>query len=281
MATENGPVTEICRITLRPNVDISEESKDFKICSQWGRWTRGRIEPLLTWMERVGREALDTVASQDGFVKSYYGTQFEAKNEVVWCIGLFEFLCFCSCRLWPIERVISSKTLLMHPKRRESNWTSISAHRAFEASSAYQSFKEKLGVIMEDVIFFHINQISKPLLSPAVMEIATFYGTGGVFIHGLEEFKKAIENLKEVPRGYLSWMDWGSSFEMIRRGGDGEKGEGEKGRVVVLMLAWRSMEDHMAFRDTEDFKSVIGHLRKGTTGAEMVSFLRMKPGPVF
>ncbi|PQE29701.1 Dimeric alpha-beta barrel protein [Rutstroemia sp. NJR-2017a WRK4] len=214
MATGDGPVTEICRITLKPNVDIAEESKDFKI-----------------W-----REALDTVASQDGFVKSYYGTQLEAKNEVVWCI----------------------------------DWTSISAHRAFEASSAYQLFKEKLGVIMEDVIVFHINQISKPLPSPAVIEIATFYGTDEVFIHGLGEFKKAVENLKEVPRGYLSWMDWGSSFEMIRKGGDGEKGEGEKGTAVVLMLAWRSMEDHMAFRDTEDFKSVIGYLREGTTGAEMM-----------
>ncbi|PQE20184.1 hypothetical protein CJF30_00001468 [Rutstroemia sp. NJR-2017a BBW] len=169
----------------------------------------------------------------------------------------------------------------MHPKRRESNWTSISAHRAFEASSAYQTFKEKLGIIMEDVIVFHINQISKPLPSPAVIEIATFYGTDEVFIHGLGEFKKAVENLKEVPRGYLSWMDWGSSFEMIRKGGDGEKGEGEKGTAVVLMLAWRSMEDHMvrriptskfgnAFRDTEDFKSVIGYLREGTTGAEMM-----------
>lgn len=98
---------------------------------------------------------------------------------------------------------------------------------------------------MKDAIVFHINQISKPLLSPAVMEIATFYGTGEAFMHGLEEFRKAVEMLKEVPRGYLGWMDWGSSLEMIRKGGNGEEGEGEKGRAVVLMLGWRSMEDHM------------------------------------
>jgi hypothetical protein len=98
---------------------------------------------------------------------------------------------------------------------------------------------------MDDVIIFHINQISKPLLSPAVIEVATFYGTSEVFMHGLEDFRKAVEGLKEVPKGYLEWMNWGSSLEMIRKGGDGEKGEGEKSRAVVLMLAWRSMEDHM------------------------------------
>ncbi|KAM3067681.1 hypothetical protein ACMFMG_000005 [Clarireedia jacksonii] len=208
MVTKDEPVTEICRITLKPNVDISEGSESYKI-----------------W-----REALDTVASQDGFVWSYYGTQLEAKNEVVWCI----------------------------------DWTSISAHRAFEASSAYQPFRENLAVIMEDAVIFHIYEISQPLLSPAVMEIATFYGTDEVFMHGLQEFKEAVGKLKELPKGYLGWMDWGSSLEMVRH-----REEEEQGRAVVLMLGWRSMEDHMAFTGTDDFKSVIEHLKKGTTGVEM------------
>lgn len=39
--------------------------------------------------------------------------------------------------------------------------------------------------------------------------------------------------------------------------------------AYVAVIEWESVERHMAFRETEAFKNVIGPLRKATTGAEM------------
>lgn len=39
--------------------------------------------------------------------------------------------------------------------------------------------------------------------------------------------------------------------------------------AYVAVIEWESVERHIAFRETEAFKKVIGPLRKATTGAEL------------
>lgn len=39
--------------------------------------------------------------------------------------------------------------------------------------------------------------------------------------------------------------------------------------AYVAVIEWESVERHMAFRETEAFKNVIGPLRKATAGAEL------------
>ena len=78
-----------------------------------------------------------------------------------------------------------------------------------------------------------------------------------------ENFKKFIQALEKHAEGFRS-ASGGWVVEEVEH----ESVEG-KGKAFFAALGWESVEKHVAFRDTQEFKDNIGLLRDGPKGIEV------------
>ena len=102
----------------------------------------------------------------------------------------------------------------------------------------------------------------KSSLSASVTEIATFFYDGKPSDDTYEQVEKFMDiGQKEGDMKITGWS-YGLTHEELEK--DGTKGIG-----AVLTIGWQSIDDHMAFRDTNAFKENIGLLRQTSKTAEM------------
>lgn len=102
--------------------------------------------------------------------------------------------------------------------------------------------------------------VARCFSAPAT-EIATFYFDGEPPSDYFDNVKKcADEVLKEID-GFLGWAV-GTTHEVVEK-------EGVKGKAAVLLIGWQSVEQHMAFRNTQSFKDNIHLLRSTSKKIEM------------
>ena len=143
------------------------------------------------------------------------------------------------------------------------------------ASNAYGPFLKRFESIMGDPAkIIHVDLIPEGgftrSLSAPVTEVATFYFDGEPPADCQEQATKFAE-LCEKSADLLGWS-YGVTYEEIER-------EGVKGKGGVLTIGWKSVEDHMKFRETSTFKDNISMLRQTAKKIEMhhVAFMNFVP----
>ncbi|KAI9053686.1 hypothetical protein LZ554_002639 [Drepanopeziza brunnea f. sp. 'monogermtubi'] len=177
------------------------------------------------------KETLTTVSQQDGYQRMHWGRTLEDPNQLMLFI----------------------------------DWDSRDAHLKFVATPGYTPFKNRLGTIMEGVHLHHVafSPFPPSILGRApVIEFATFFGTSDVFLSHVEKFMGAAGK----PEGYHGSVYGPSVEDDVGKHADG----GDKGKAVVLLIGWDSVEAHTKFRETEGFQKNIGLLEDGAKGAEVV-----------
>ncbi|OCL07822.1 hypothetical protein AOQ84DRAFT_354782 [Glonium stellatum] len=179
---------------------------------------------------------LKTISEQPGYQKMFWGRQVEHPDIAQLCI----------------------------------NWDSIEAHKAFMASPAYGPFGETISKLLSaPPSLYHVPfPASSPFVAPArapAAELASLYFPASYpqadFMPRWAEFGRVCG---QHATGFLGCAG-GWSIEEVESAGV----EGGKAKVFLAVIAWESVEAHMAFRATEAFKGAITQLRGGTTSIEM------------
>ncbi|KAL2065159.1 hypothetical protein VTL71DRAFT_4300 [Oculimacula yallundae] len=184
---------------------------------------------------KAWKESLAIISKQEGYQRSSYGLTLESPDLLLWFI----------------------------------DWDSRTSHINFTTSPAYTPFTAHLSTLLTSAHFHHILFPSPPsiLISAPIIEFATFLNTTPSFPSQVEKFIAAVGTPKECYGGAF-----GESVEMdVKR----HEGDGEKGRVTVLVIGWESREAHFRFRETEVFKESIELLGEGNDGVEMVSWFAL------
>ncbi|KAF1352282.1 hypothetical protein BDV97DRAFT_397317 [Delphinella strobiligena] len=150
------------------------------------------------------------------------------------------------------------------------NWDSLESHKKFMTSPEYGPMVESLeAIISGPPSFVHYDFASMgklvAALSAPVTELATFYlpSKTSSFQTNLERFEKASS--ESGTNGFLG-ITTGWSIEDVEHEGFSE---GKTGKSVLLAIGWDSIDAHMAFRETDVFKDIIGLLRGEPKGVEL------------
>jgi hypothetical protein len=98
---------------------------------------------------------------------------------------------------------------------------------------------------------------------PVVETVTIYLASPEFYAENLTKFANAV---RESSTAGLRGVEIGEVVEELAK----EEG-GEAGRACKLFIGWESVEDHMAFRETEVFKENVELLREGNGGIEMVS----------
>ncbi|CAJ2510121.1 Uu.00g060210.m01.CDS01 [Anthostomella pinea] len=145
-------------------------------------------------------------------------------------------------------------------------WDSLQSHKDFMASSTYGPFLDRfMSLVDGEPKMMHADfkpegNATKCLSAPAT-EIATFYFDGEPPSDYFENVKKATEGAFKDADGILGWAV-GTTHEEVAR-------EGVKGKAAVLLIGWQSVDQHMAFRNTQVFRDNIHLLRGSAKRIEM------------
>ena len=151
------------------------------------------------------------------------------------------------------------------------DWDSVEAHHAFMKSPIYGPFGKHLMTIIDGKLtMLHANFDPHPpsaavssTTSP-VTEVITAYFTSHDAAFE-ENVKKLTGVLKEKAEGFRAasggWIVEDVEHESL--------GEGKKGKAYAAVIGWESVEAHMKFRETEDFKQGIHLLRDGPVKLEV------------
>jgi hypothetical protein len=154
----------------------------------------------------------------------------------------------------------------------------VKAHKDFNNTDSYPAFKERFQTFsggpprIIHVDFQPEGALDKIIAAP-VTEIATFvFGPDGVpsdYGDGLKKFGAALQ-AAGVPGALGS--AYGFALEEVEI-------DGQKGKALVLVAGWDSVDAHMQVRETQIFKDNIHYLRNGVVAAEMhhVQFLEFLP----
>ncbi|KAL2356236.1 hypothetical protein BJ546DRAFT_595358 [Cryomyces antarcticus] len=205
-----SPVTERAFLPLIAGADINDQSSD---------------------AGKVWQSTLETVTSQDGCQRAYYGCQLEDPTM--------------------LELLI--------------DWDSKDSHQKFIDSDAYGPFGKHLGTIMSGGPELYHVKLTTPhttAFSAPVLELATFYfeSESSDVEAAFEKFAKVAAKSAEGLVGAAS----GWSIEEVEH--SSLKG---KGKARVLVAGWQSVDAHMKYRETQEFKESVPLLREKAKGAEM------------
>lgn len=103
-------------------------------------------------------------------------------------------------------------------------------------------------------------------LTAPVTELATFYFPSSISDSEQKEFDDTAATFNEVVEKHAEGcrgISGGWAVEEVEHASVG------KGRAYVLALGWDSVDAHMAFRETKEFKDAIVHVREKIKGAAM------------
>lgn len=149
------------------------------------------------------------------------------------------------------------------------DWDSIDNHKAFIASPSYGPFLAGVSALIAapPVLTHHAFPSAVPAVttSAPVTELVSFYFPADYntsdFAAPWDEFVRvAAENAKGLVGSSASWAEEEVEHSSLK---------GEKGKVFLALIAWESVDAHMAYRDTQAFKKSIVKLRNLVSGIEM------------
>lgn len=168
------------------------------------------------------------------------------------------------------------------------DWDSLDHHKKFIASEVYKPFVDHLMSILDgEPTLYHASMTPHPpssalsdTTSPAT-EVITIYlpstysaDEQATFEDGI---KKLIACVEENADGYT-----GSAGGWVIEERPLPKNASEKAKVYVAAIGWKSVEAHMAFRNTQPFKDNIHHLRGAKNLQDMsvvhAHLLEVQPG---
>lgn len=227
----SDPVTEIVYIPLVAGTDLTGTTKE-----PWGT-------------------ALQTLASQSGCTCVRWGMQVEHPDVVQLAIGLSFSSPSCP----------SSQDILTQP-----DWDNIASHQAFAASPAYGPFIEIIKSIMSSFPqVFHLRMppnaaaLDAPttecvtMYFPPDFETATYDASWKKFLDA------AAEETAKAPNGSYG-INGGWSVETHEH-----EQVGKEAKAFGGFLGWENVDAHMAFREKENFPSIVKWLREGTAATKM------------
>ncbi|KAK5126296.1 hypothetical protein LTR85_010532 [Meristemomyces frigidus] len=159
------------------------------------------------------------------------------------------------------------------------NWETKKHHDDFAASDIYGPFFDRFKSLLDGnpIMFCHADfkpngSLSKTFSAP-VTEMAVFYFEGGPpddYLEGVDKLSKLLDEQK--PEGFLS-SSAGITYEEVEK-------DGIKGKAAVVTIGWQSVDQHMAFRNTQLFKDNIHLLRSSSKKVEMnhIAFMQYLEG---
>lgn len=223
---------------------------------------------------KVLKEVGGTLKTTDGVQQIQFGTTVEKPDVFELHVGKFTS----SLRLEQIPPTMTSRTLILqfneHPNGMTdlpSDWNSLSHHKTFMATEAYQPFLNRFLTIaggapsMLHVDFEPAGGYTKATSAP-VTEVATFYfgskEAPADYLEGARKFAEIFENEKTA--GFL-----GAALGLSHEDNLKSPKEGLEGRAAVLVIGWESVDAHMKVRETQLFKDNIHLLRNGVKDAEV------------
>jgi len=146
------------------------------------------------------------------------------------------------------------------------DWDNKQKHVDFMQSSTYKPFLTDFTQLCEgEGNIYHVDfqpagALNKTFSAP-VTEVATFHfddAPPSDYIEGVIRLGKMLE---EKADGFLG-LAVGITHEDIER-------EGVRGKASVASIGWESVDKHMAFRTTQEFKDNIHLLRSNAKKIEM------------
>ncbi|KAL8701467.1 MAG: hypothetical protein Q9201_004888 [Fulgogasparrea decipioides] len=180
---------------------------------------------------RIISDTLNTVTQQEGYQRAYYGRQVENPS---------------------ILQIYA-------------DWDSIDAHKKFTNQSYYGPFaKHLLSVVDGGMEIFHVNFSPHPPAAAlsgttAVTEVVGHYFSTDLsesdkssFERNLMEFVKVLE---QKAAGFTGFAGGWVIEELEHKEVEG------KTKVWQSCIGWQSVEAHMAFRETQDFKDNVHLMR--------------------
>jgi heme-degrading monooxygenase HmoA len=158
-------------------------------------------------------------------------------------------------------------------------WSDHSDHQKFMNSSIYPNFLERVGAALTrrpDV--YHADlPIDETLAAPLSAPVTEFLTCYTSLSKDKSELDTAATRFSELlakdAEGFVA-IAGGWGIEQVQHGSFAE--EGGEGRRFLSFIGWESVDAHMKYRDTPEFKEAIPHLRNNVKGIE-VHHVEFKP----
>ncbi|KAL8998362.1 MAG: hypothetical protein Q9169_002575 [Polycauliona sp. 2 TL-2023] len=191
------------------------------------------IDDVNSTAGKVLQDTFNVLRQQDGYQRAYHGRQVENPN------------------LWQ---------LLV-------DWDSVDAHKNFQSHPSYGPFvKHLMSIVDGDVQSMCHAHLSPHPPSTAVSgtiapvtEMITHYFSAGISQSDQSAFESSVKQfsqvLEEKAEGFTGFASGWVVEEVEHEGVDG------KAKSWQSCLGWQSVEAHMAFRETEDFKDNVHLIR--------------------
>lgn len=228
-----------------------------------------QIEDPSTSAGEVWKSTIDTVLSQDGAQRAYWGRQVENPSVLDFLVGRHHL-------------VKPQEPQLIKPTR--VDWDDVQAHKNFIASPAYGPFVKHLMTIIDvDTAISHPNIDKTISMNHAnfephppsaaigrapVTERLTLYFSADISEADIKSWDQKIKKILKVVEENAGEAFKGASagwvVEEVDR--DGVKG---KAKALTGVIGWESVEAHIAFTGHPSFKENIGLLREGMAESEM------------
>ncbi|KAI9877432.1 MAG: hypothetical protein M1830_003917 [Pleopsidium flavum] len=188
---------------------------------------------------KVWTDTINTVSQQDGFQRAYWGRRIENPSEVQLLI----------------------------------DWDSVDAHKKFMATPEYEPFGKHIGSILDGAVSIH-HAILKPQssstvasrFSAPVTEIVTFYFPSSTSASDKSDIEDAVSKFSKAPQQHAEGFRGLSGGWIVEKVEHASVGEGWG---FVGVAGWDSLDAHMAFRETKEFKEAIMDLRNRAKGTAM------------
>lgn len=164
---------------------------------------------------------------------------------------------------------------------RTTDWESLNAHKAFIASSGYESFLDRLAPILDgSPHLFHVklpvssHELGSLSFDAPVTECISLYFSPSIAEASYNSsFATFIAEVAKASNSEVTGLIGGWGIEMHRPAED----EGDK-KFFGAFVGWPSVESHMEFRKKEGFPGIVGHLKEGTEKVKVhhVAFKRFE-----
>ncbi|KAH5048877.1 hypothetical protein HBH96_206820 [Parastagonospora nodorum] len=158
-------------------------------------------------------------------------------------------------------------------------WTSISHHTAFEESSIYPSFLQRVGTLLAGPpSIFHaklgekegLDAFDAPITECARVFFPADFDQDVVMENQWSAF---VRDIVERTEG----MTGGFSIEPQEHA---TLGEGVEGKMVAAFVGWPSLEAHGAWSQSEEYGKAVAPVVEGSTGMDVghVEFVKVERG---
>jgi len=199
-------------------------------------------------------ELLSTVSSQQGFVEIWHGREEETPGTIQWFI----------------------------------NWKTLEDHHRFTKSEAYKPFMDTFGTLLSgdpapDIIHFPFSTTGsasyKKTFDAPITEILTMHvATSTASEEALKTFESNVAKfcdlgLENAEKGSL--LGWTSGWSVEEVELENCEPKGTKGKKFITAIGWRSLEDHMKYREHQTFKENFHLMRDPIVKGVAVHHVKM------